>query len=332
MKNQHIKYSSIGQFRNVVKNVREQTKWNAEETGGSPINPVIKFTGTVKAHGTNASVVIKGSGEQYAQSRTNVIGLENDNAGFAAFAAGREDTFAGMRRVIDLNNPTAGLDIVIYGEWCGKGIQKGVGVSQVDKFFMPFGVKVVIDAETRYWLKDYKVPLLTSKTRQIFDVREFGTYSINIDFEKPQDSQNKLVDFTNEVEKQCPIAKYFGIEGIGEGIVWQDSSQELKFKVKGEKHSSSKVKKLAEVDTEKLKSIQDFISYAVTDNRLEQMFLEVCNNEADRALLGKFIKAVSVDVVKEESDTLVASDLCMRDVGSTLSKKARTWFFNKEKI
>ena len=44
-----------------------------------------------------------------------------------------------------------------------------------------------------------------------------------------------------------------------------------KDKVKGEKHSSSKVKKLASVDVEKLNSIKDFVDYAVTESRLEQV-------------------------------------------------------------
>jgi len=326
----HINYSSIGQFRNAVKNVQLSTAYQREVEGKHIKNPTIKFTGTVKAHGTNASIVISPEGEQYAQSRTAVLSLSKDNAGFAAFAHSVKDTIAGMRVAIELLNPDIeDKTIVIYGEWCGKGIQKGVGISEVDRFFMPFGVKVLEEKNNR-WLTH--LPMLTSPIKRIFDVREFGTFEILVDFEHPEEAQNTLVNITEQVEKQCHIAQFFGIAGIGEGVVWTSPDQEIKFKVKGEKHSNSKVKKLAEVDVEKLNSIKEFVDYAVTENRLKQMFLENVGTHPDRALLGKFIKAVSTDVVKEEPDTLVASGLSMKDVGSALSKKARNWFFEQEKL
>ena len=104
-------------------------------------------------------------------------------------------------------------------------------------------------------------------------------------------------------------------------------------KVKGEKHSVSKVKKLAAVDVEKLNSVKEFVEYAVTENRMQQMFDEVFKGQdPDRKRLGEFIKAVSADVIKEESDTAAENGLEPKDFGKELSDKARKFFFEKEQL
>jgi hypothetical protein len=319
-----IKYPSIGQFRNLVKDIQFAYKGAL---------PAVRMVGTVKVHGTNASVVITGSGDQYPQSRSNIISVGSDNMGFAAWHHGNRDLFRGfadkIRRDCELESDDT---IVIYGEWAGKGIQRGVAVSDVDKFFYAFGVKVILTDDSEKWLKDY--PLIHCEPG-IIDSRMVWVDSIEIDFNSPQSIVNTLVDITNNIEHQCPVGKFFGVEGVGEGVVWRyidDKGNLFQCKVKGEKHSSSKVKKLAEVDTEKLNSVREFVDYAVTENRMSQGFKEVCNDIADRKMLGKFIKWVSTDVVKEESDTLAESGLCMKDVGGALSRKAKDWFFAKELI
>jgi predicted restriction endonuclease len=94
--------------------------------------------------------------------------------------------------------------------------------------------------------------------------------------------------------------------------------------VKGEKHSSSKVKKLASVDVEKLNSIKDFVDYAVTESRLEQGLGEI---GLDMKKTGEFLKWIKQDVFKEESDTLKENNLEMKDIGKELSNKARKWYY-----
>ena len=160
----HYKYTSIGQFRNIVKDVNFTYKEKL---------PTLTMTGTVKVHGTNASVVIKPDGSQYAQSRNNAITLENDNCGFARWAEFQKDCFLEFGGLIldFCEGKYSGLDIVIYGEWAGKGIQKNVAVSELGKFFYIFGVKIVTGEEDgdHIWLKDY--PNLTNGS-DIIDSRE----------------------------------------------------------------------------------------------------------------------------------------------------------------
>jgi len=310
------KYHSIEQFRNVIKDIGFAFKDSM---------PILEFQGTVKIHGTNAGVVLP---ENYAQSRNNVITIENDNAGFARFHNEKSFVFLDFYSQVNTDLP-----IVIYGEWAGKGIQCGVGISEIERSFFIFGVKVITGDDTHYWLKDY--PKLSSPENNIYDIRDFQTYSISVDFSNPQLSQNELCKITEFVEDCCPVAKAFGVNGVGEGVVWShitDNGNMFSFKVKGEKHSSSKVKVLAEVDTEKMNSISDFVAYSVTESRLNQAWNELfeqTNVEPDIKLIGSFIKWVSQDISKEEADVLTDNNLTMKDVGGILSKKAKQWFISK---
>ena len=166
----------------------------------------------------------------------------------------------------------------------------------------------------------------------------FPQYSIEIDFNNPELSINNLIGLTSKVENECPIGKYFGVLGTGEGIVWthlnKDGSLD-RFKVKGGKHSVTKVKKLTSVNTEKLESINAFIDYALTENRLLQaventLQLIIDEYDFDRKNLGTFIKWITKDVYTEEVDTLKENNLDMKDIGNQLSKRSREWFFKQE--
>jgi hypothetical protein len=152
----------------------------------------------------------------------------------------------------------------------------------------------------------------------------------------PQLVQNDLTDLTIAVEEQCPVAKHFGAEGIGEGIVWSVEFKGVvhRFKVKGEKHSSSKVKTLAAVDVEKLNSITEFIDYVVTESRFNQALENTYpNNEPiDIKKMGDLIRWVVNDVIKEESDTLAKSGLEPKDVNKYISAKVREMFFKLEVV
>ena len=154
---------------------------------------------------------------------------------------------------------------------------------------------------------------------------------MSIDFNKPEFAQNHLIKITNSVEKECPVAAHFGIKnGIGEVVVWSAEYKGIvhRFKTKGEKHSASKVKKLASVDVEKVKHIAEFIEMVVTDNRFNQAIENVIGDTAvDIEKLGNVIRWVLNDVLSEESDTMVANKLEPKDVNKSIAKAVRLMFF-----
>jgi hypothetical protein len=88
----HYAWPKIGQFRNTIRFVKDKIKFAGLDEENKPIYdnlkimPRLAFVGTVKLHGTNASVCV-GKDEIWFQSRKNIISVEKDNAGFVAFAA-----------------------------------------------------------------------------------------------------------------------------------------------------------------------------------------------------------------------------------------------------
>lgn len=317
------KYPSIEQFRNVIRNVRSIHDYKGKDEGGNPIYkhtenyPVLEFIGTVKLHGTNAGIVKYKDRIEY-QSRERVLSIEQDNAGFMSKM--QENDLSFLFEGIDFNE-----SIAFYGEWCGGNIQKGVAINGLEKMFVLFGMKV-----DNKWVN---MPTNLHKNEAgIYNIMQFSVYNIDIDFNNPELSQNKIIEMTIAVEECCPVGRFFGKNGIGEGIVFTcASNQDLKFKSKGEKHSVTKVKKLNPIDTEEVNSINEFVESAVSENRLEQgiSFFKENNIEVDSKNTGEFLRWVVTDVLKEERDTIEDNKLDEKKVKNAIVTKSRIWFLNR---
>lgn len=341
--NPMIKFPSIGQFRDAIKQVQSSAKWNGLST------PTLKMIGFPKVHGSNGAAVRKVGGtadDIYFQSRERVLSLESDNAGFWFWGNSIRTELNEMFNRIEKACPGKTGYVQVFGEWAGGSIQKGVGVTGLDKFFMVFGIRISEDAECTAWEPKsvYDEVFKFEVHPSVFDKYFFKTWKIEVDFANPGLVQNEFVRITEEVEKDCPVARYFKPNAeigslIGEGVVWvvadgQDPGfdvSSLMFKVKGEKHAVSKVKTLASVDVEKVKSIADFVDYAVTENRLEQMFQKMIELQMDMSTksTGDFIRLVMQDAVKEETDTMVASRIEPKDIGGVVAIKSREFWFKK---
>jgi len=275
------------------------------------------FVNSILVHNSNAGIVRYKDGNTVYQSRERELSLLSDNAGFAAAMMGCDLEF--LFKDVEFND-----HIAVYGEWCGGNIQKGVAINGLPKMFVIFGVKV--DGE---WIE--LSSSLHSNEQNIYNILQFPTYEIDIDFNNPELSQNKLIELTIAVEEECPVGKFFGKSGIGEGIVFTSkNNQNFKFKSKGEKHSSSKVKTLNAVDVESLEGINDFVELAVSENRLKQGLTWLQENQfpLDAKSTGEYLKWITADVFKEESDTIVANKLDAKKIRSAISVKARNWFLN----
>jgi len=337
-----ISFPKIGQFRNTIKSVVYHSRFSGIDENGdaifdpTSIPPTLTFEGTVKLHGTNAGVSINRDKEMWAQSRENIITITKDNAAFAFFVESNKDIFKELFNSINMKDADF---ITIFGEWAGGNIQKGVAINGLEKMFVIFAVKLsYIDTEkrTNIYLNSQEFKNIKSIENRIYNIQDFKKFTVNIDFNKPEEIQNHLIEITAEVEKECPVGKAFGKVGIGEGVVYKhykDDGSILQFKVKGEKHAGgSKPKKLQIVDTEKLNSVNEFVEYAVTESRLNQAIEKVFTangEEIDIKKMGKFLKWVMSDIVAEEMDTLKNNNLEPKDVSKNVSNKARTWFIVK---
>ena len=345
----HISFPSIEQFRNIVADINRTYNFVGLDENGEAIydparpKPVLTFKGTVKLHGTNAGVSFNMLEGMWAQSRENIITPEKDNAGFAFFVETNRGAFQNLFYDVMLkhNINTNENTISIYGEWAGKGIQKSVAISNLDKSFFIFGVKITPhpkdenDKPVAYWVdsSDLKCP-----EARIYNIEDYKTYSIDIDFNNPQLVQNQIIEMTLEVENECPVGKAFGVEGIGEGIVFSHMTSEGKvyrFKSKGEKHSkASKVTTLKPVDDVKINKIIDVVNKVTPDWRLNQMLdktFDLMNGGSiDIKKMGDFIRNVVQDIMKEESDTIAEAGLEPKDINSKVSERCRLYFFARQ--
>lgn len=333
---EHISFPSIPQYRDVIKQIQQSAKHHVVVT------PTVTFKGSVKLHGTNAAVVLGLDGEVYAQSRERVIDPLSDNAGFATWLVQHKQWFKNILEHL-LTYTTSDEQVPqIYGEWCGGNIQKGVGLSKLPKMFVIFGVRISENAESQNWLDVNILRGIEGKPDNVHLSTDFPTFFMNIDFNKPEQSQQALIDLTIEVEKDCPVARKFlpdtTDELIGEGVVWEAvqteelpfSVQGLRFKTKGEKHSVSKVKVLVPVDLEKVASVDEFVEKTCTENRLKQGLVKLreMGLEATSQNTGVYLKWVMNDIFKEDMETLSESGLTTKDVTGKLSAKARLFYLS----
>jgi len=351
-----IKFPSIEQYRTVIRHVQNKTRYVGKDENGDPVYdhtkpmPTLKYRGTVKLHGTNAGIVYDVATDSLSfQSRERVLTLTSDNAGFMLHMMKYEqELLTGFRDMVFTDNlrmKEAGLadiltpikTVAIFGEWCGGSIQKGVALNGLDKMFVVFATKFIFEDETTEWVPLEGDEIPGSDVPGMYYIDQFPTFEMEIDFANPEIAQNKMIEITEEVEKECPVGKHFGVSGIGEGVVWTcvspgwDDSGTW-FKVKGEKHANSKVRTLAPVDVEAIQNLKAFVDSVVTENRLEQGLDNLVREQLkpfEMASLGDFIRWVFNDVMKEEMDTIVANGFDPKKLGGPIANAARPWFIKR---
>lgn len=299
--------------------------------------PKVNFNGTVKIHGTNASVAERND-IRWFQSRNNLITPDNDNAGFAYFSEQKKDVFTAIfEKIYSEYGKKEDYRYVIFGEWFGNGIQNGVAVCQLSKRFAIFDIVIANDDDSDvYHCPPDFIKEITDEENGIYNIYQFKTFDLEVDPNFPEIAAGIINNLVNEVEEKCPVGEHFGVSGIGEGIVWSlyldNNSRVLRFKTKGEKHSVTKVrsaKQLVKCTPEEIQSMQDFVEYAVTENRLNQGLQEVCNNSPTNSDIGNFVQWVKNDVIREELDTLVSNNMNIKRIAGLIQEKARKFILDK---
>lgn len=280
--------------------------------------PTIDFLGQVKLHGTNAGVVVSPDDKITYQSRNRNISVEQDNAGFARFMQGKDDFILSIRNSIQNNKEGP---VAIYGEFIGKGIQKNVAVSQVEKAWVVFAIQ---DSGGNWYYPEFE----SNTLNRVFNIIDFPVFKITIDFNDTESAQEAVQTLVNEVEKECPVGKAMGVSGLGEGLVFTNYSlfptEPVMFKAKGEKHSVSKVAS-NKVSPNTYSKVAPFLSTVLTKNRYDQAkaYFNEMGLELELKNTGKFIQWVSNDVKKEESDLL---ELPWSSVKKILDKEVAKYY------
>lgn len=219
--------------------------------------------GTVKLHGTNGSIIFNKDGFEI-YSRTQRLTEQNHNNNFYHFVLDNLDDFK------DLRHQFAGDEVIIYGEYAGKDINKGAAICYTPRKFYVF--KILVDGvEVNSTFVNYE-NIKNIKNYKIFTAK-------NLD---------EVEQFTNEVLKECPVTKQeFGISGNGEGIVWVDENG-IRWKTKWDKPDKPP----------RVKTIKE---YPYFDEPLKEC-LQIWRYEQflnDAHTISEFIKLIIDDCIKE---------------------------------
>ena len=309
------KFVHIEQFYQVARTVAHlNTSEDVPEH--ARVDPKVSYRGTVKLHGTNSGVICTEDG-LVAMSRSRVITPDDDNMGFATFVGGLEQRTAIRdfeHKIREWNDIGASKKLVFYGEWIGPGIQNGTAITHL--------------------LDEYA-------SARIHSVSDVKPWYLDVDFSDELDRARALGqadEWTAEVEAMCPYGKRFGIEGMGEGIVWIPvgkhwGNSDLCWKSKGEKHKEVKRAKRNRpaLDPEVVESVSAFVEFAVTENRLNKGLdhLREAGKPVDMKSTGDFLRWVAEDIQRECRLELQDNDITWKQAGKFVNKRALDFFKEK---
>lgn len=316
---------------------------------------VLNYIGTVKLHGANTAIGYQKDIGHWYQSRNRLITPNDDHAGFAQtmndFTADFFITYVVPHCPTIREHYNLGDRIIIYGEWCGGNIQENVAITGLPTMFVIFKVKIICESKKTkkstiedteqsqmqhsgsYWLDPKEWTVIKWHERFIYNIFDFPTFTIDIDFQNPELVQETLSKITEEVERQCPVGAYFNRIGIGEGVVWTEwtiSRGTLTFKVKGRQHMVVQSKILVPVTPVKFTNIDDFVQYACTINRMSQAldYMREQHIPIEVKSLDIFLRWLTEDICKEEKECMNISNISAKEVSRAITKKAETWFMN----
>eukprot|EP01120_Amphizonella_sp_Union-15-10_P013558 TRINITY_DN629_c0_g1_i1.p1 TRINITY_DN629_c0_g1~~TRINITY_DN629_c0_g1_i1.p1 ORF type:complete len:418 (+),score=83.08 TRINITY_DN629_c0_g1_i1:60-1313(+) len=301
----------------------------------------ISYRGKVKLHGTNCGVSVQRVDKNpnseprvFAQSRSTVLGPKKDHHGFFKFVKLHEAFW----KSVGIKAGADSQDVIFFGEWCGKGIMKGVAISSLPFcLFAVFAVQVssnlIIDPETiNALLNSTSSPPPTSITTIPYE-----TPIIDLILSNPDQLGSQLENINQTVQKiseEDPFVKRnFQLSGPGEGLVWYPVSEEKDRKIQVSEFFrltfKTKSSLPAQIDLVPAKSTEDFIGSVVSEARLDQGFEEVVSGDLSEKKIGDFVSWILADVKKENEDLILASGLKWEMVEDGIKEKARTWFLHK---
>jgi len=315
----HVAWPSIALLHNV------KITLDHFHTLGSPL-PTVRYRAKVKLHGTNTGVQILADGV-FPQSRTGMLAVDDDYKGFAKWVKAREASFAKLA-----------VGTIVFGEWCGPGVEKGMAVSQLQtKVFAVFGIQQGFGAEAKLVVEPESIRALLPEMEGLHVLPWEGDEAV-LDFADKTSLEAAAATINAVVEKieaEDPwVKRTFGATGVGEGLVFYPVGEvpkgvedyaRLMWKAKGEKHRTAGTKVPVQVDPEVVKSVEEFVTLMVTEARLTQGLKETCGDVAAMKSMPIFLRWVVGDVEKESKAELAVSGLAFAQVEKAIEARARGW-------
>lgn len=301
-----------------------------------PVETRLTYRAKVKLHGTNMGVRIYPDGRLVSQSRN--ADCTTDGYNFPQYIAQRGVFFRELIGDAD--------EVVIFGEWAGPGIQKGVSVNQMQtKAWFVFGCLIVRGSESRMVTEPAEILAFMSTGAEAWPdclhVIPWHGDPIELDFRDPERLERQAERLNSEMQRidTCDplIADLFGIEGTGEGMVMYplgiedlESWGRYAIKVKGESHKPEPGSRLrAQTRVPVSEDVLAFIDAAVSPARVSQGMQELFGEGPYfREGLGALIKWVSQDLHTECDLEAIASGLQWSQINRNVAPKVREIYFD----
>lgn len=333
-----VKWTSIEGLPHVRRTIVAQARLDSEQI----VLPRVTYRAKVKLDGTNAAVHVLPRGQFVAQSRTRLLTPQSDNYGFAAWVHESPQYFGTLHERLG--------PAIVYGEWCGPGIQKRVAVSQIDKkIFAVFAIVLGDPAKDTARIV-FEPETIAAMLPEHPDVRVLPWHGepVVLDFhdesglQKGAEEINEMVAVVEAVDPW--VRDQFGVEGVGEGVVLypvdpvslderggadRDLYAPLMFKAKGEKHRVNRQPKAVQVDPQLAGSLAAFVEQFVTPARLEQGATEACEGQFEMRRMGDFLKWLGRDVFKESELEREALGVEWKKLAKAVAHAGQRWYRRK---
>ncbi|KAI4127162.1 MAG: hypothetical protein LQ338_003339 [Usnochroma carphineum] len=307
----------------------------------APEARVVPISGTVKLHGAHADWVITNDDIVRVQSRSVLeLSSSNDSYGLFAFTSPLHAAIIRLRddivRRYQQLNPNVSVDpdypTIISGEWCGKGIQKGVAISHLPKHFVIISIRV-----NDVWVDEKKYADIHDEANGIFHISKAGDYRLDYDLDLPEVSDIAIQRWVKSIEKSCPYGVARGVQGSGEGIVWKAvdyiHDPDMWFKSKAESHTVSNSSKLSKsaIAPENREREDNFAKAVVTERRLEQgwEYLRETGVTRNLAATGRFVAWITSDVLVEEEQEMAQNQIHKGKLRPSIKSIAEAWYKRK---
>ena len=325
IKKEMYKFQHINQLRDFIYYL-EKYGDSLQKQGYKYIN----LYGTPKLHGTNASIVFYKNGTYQVQSRNNILNEHRDNMGFYKWLNQNRVQYL-YNNFKYLFNKKGVQAIVIYGEYAGKGIQAGMAISNMERFFAPFAVRIITDKDD-YYIKprsmDFNLWNDELRIYNLFNPKYF--IKVNVD----KSNLEEVISIINEYVKQCEVedkfAIAFGMEGIGEGIVWdyEIDGKTYFFKTKIDEFKTKAQKVNKDKAIEEIREDKKIVEYCLNEHRLRQGIEYMNENSIDTTIqnISKFINWVVEDTIREEERFILDNGLNEKRVKKLVSTEAAKWY------
>lgn len=331
-----------------VRTILEESDYQGKDEQENPIYehkedyPIITYSATHKVGGTNTSIRLN-SNNYFYQSRNSILAENTNTSDQNGFRATFEkiDLSKLFKLVKDKYN-LKDEEIIIYGEWCGNGIKDNHSISQAKtKQWIIFAVKISDEYVDNF-------VELSDEENGIYNILKWGAFKVIIDYNQFQfgcwkdsngDLPQNLKDLVDLHTLQCPVSKFFGINGKGEGLVLKSDNYISKrtnefiiVKIKNSEYDKPVVKQVIEKTTNP--KLDEFLKEAVKPSRLEQ-FCNYMENQGDELTMKNVVKfqlLVLIDIEKECSKIAKDLNLTVKDYESSVRKNCTDYLKNKIKL